>query len=60
MQASQDISALYGSNERKIRLVSAQPVNRLLSSLFAAVLMSLFFLLGNAATARAESRTLNI
>ncbi|MGE8105099.1 DUF882 domain-containing protein [Allorhizobium sp. NPDC080224] len=60
MQASQDISALYGQNERKIRLASAQPVNRLLSSLFAALLMSLCFLFGNAAAARAETRTLNI
>ncbi|MGC4408647.1 DUF882 domain-containing protein [Rhizobium rosettiformans] len=60
MQASQDISALYGQNERKIRLASAQPVNRLLSSLFAALLMSFCFLFGNAAAARAETRTLNI
>lgn len=60
MQASQDISALYGQNERKIRLASAQPVNRLLSSLLAAFLMSFCFLLGNAATARAETRSLNI
>lgn len=60
MQASQDISALYRRNERKIRLASAQSVSRLLSPLFAAVVMSFCFLLGNAATARAESRTLNI
>ena len=60
MQASQDISALYGQNERKIRLASAQPANRLLSSLLAALLMSFCFLFGNAAAARAETRTLNI
>jgi len=60
LQASQDISALHTHCERKIRLAFAQSAAKLLFSLIAVLFMGLGGLLGSAATASAESRTLNI